>query len=98
MAAPAEIIAGTELNELAVVATNDFPGVDRGKSRGHLGFGSCQSGGTPRSRWSGSKLKGNLKDTGCGSQGISGVKHARSSHKNQNQSAKTGRKRVRNHE
>jgi hypothetical protein len=30
VAPAAQIIAGTELNEQAVVATNNFPGVDRG--------------------------------------------------------------------
>ena len=62
MAPAAELIAGTELNEQAVVATNDFSGIYRGESRGHLDFGSCQSTGTPRSRWSGSNIQGNLTD------------------------------------
>ena len=47
MTAAAQIIGCTELNEQAVVATDNFPGIYRGKSCGHLGFGSSQSVGTP---------------------------------------------------
>jgi hypothetical protein len=44
VAAPAEIVGGTELNEQTAVTSDDFPGIDRRESRGHLGFGSARAG------------------------------------------------------
>ena len=41
--AAAEIVDGTELNEQAVVATDNFPGIYRGKSCGHLGLGVARA-------------------------------------------------------
>src|SRR5215475_13385814 len=98
MAATAHVIGCTELNEQAVVATNNFPGIYRGKSCGHLGFGSSQSVGTPRSRWSGSKSQGNLGQVACGCQGISGAKQEIDSIKNQKDTAKNRRKQGRSDE
>ena len=43
VAAAAKIVGGTELNEQAVVATYDFPGINRGESCGHLGLGAARA-------------------------------------------------------
>ncbi len=46
VAAPAKIIGCAKLNEKAVVAPNDLPGIDRGKSSGHLQVGVARAGKT----------------------------------------------------
>jgi len=50
MTAAAKIVSCPELNEQAVVATYDFPGIYRGESRGHLGLGAARAEALRRSR------------------------------------------------
>src|SRR5215467_4469504 len=44
VAATAKVVNGTELNEKAAIATNDFPGIYRGKGRSHVGVGVARAG------------------------------------------------------
>jgi hypothetical protein len=46
VATPAKVIGCAKLNEKAVVATNDLPGINRGKSGGHLQVGVARAGKT----------------------------------------------------
>jgi hypothetical protein len=46
MATTAKIIGRAELNQKASVATYNLPGVDRGKSSGHLLVGVARAGNT----------------------------------------------------
>src|SRR5580700_10022024 len=70
----------------------NLPGQELWPSR----FGSCQSGGTPRSRWSGSKSQGNLEYRACGCQGISGAKQETDSIKTKKTRRKPGENREEN--
>jgi hypothetical protein len=45
-AAPAKIIRCAKLNEKAMVAPDNLPGIDRGKIRGHLQVGVARAGKT----------------------------------------------------
>jgi hypothetical protein len=47
MAAAAKIVGSTELNQQAVIAAYYFPGINRGKSGGHLGVGVARAGASP---------------------------------------------------
>jgi len=46
VASPAKIIGCAKLNEKAVVAPDDLPGINRGKSGGHLQVGVARAGKT----------------------------------------------------
>src|SRR5437016_617045 len=97
MTPAAHVIGCTELNEQAVVATDNFPGIYRGKSCSHLGFGSSQSVGTPGASGQAPKSQGNLGHMACGCQGISGENEKRSPRKPKI-AAKNRRKQGRIHE
>src|SRR5258708_990444 len=45
---PAEIVSGPELDEMTMVATYHFPGIDRRQSCSHELFRRCQSRQTPK--------------------------------------------------
>ncbi|HXZ31781.1 MAG TPA: hypothetical protein VEH30_05830 [Terriglobales bacterium] len=44
MAAPAKVITCSELNQQAVITTNNFPGINRGKRSGHQALGVARAG------------------------------------------------------
>src|ERR1700733_9972752 len=72
VATPAIVIDRTELNQQAVIATDDFPRIYWGKSRGHRVVGVPERA-TPyfwNLIWGrGSDCRDNLRHKACGSQG-----------------------------
>jgi len=77
MAAAAKIIDGTELNQQAMVAPDNFPGINRGKSGSHSGVGGARAGfpwnqETNQTRYLVPNLLRNLRDRVCGCQVKSG--------------------------
>src|ERR1700736_6599380 len=74
VAASAIIVAGTELDQQAVIASYDFPRIYWGKSRGHRVVGVPERA-TPRSLTAGTNwgigydCRVNLRQMPCGSQG-----------------------------
>jgi len=73
MAAAAIIVEGSELNQQAVIATDDFPGIYWGKSRGHRVVGVpepallTEQPNLKKGRGFGCRL--NLRYDACGCQG-----------------------------
>ena len=47
VAPPAKVVGSTELNQQAMIATDNFPGIYRGKCGGHLGVGVARAGASP---------------------------------------------------
>ena len=91
----AKVICCAELNQQAMIASNDFPRINRGKSRGHLDCGSCQSGGyslLPKFRQL-LGLQRNLREDACGCQGKSPRKNKISHNKSRITKRKSGESR-----
>jgi hypothetical protein len=44
MAAAAKIVDGAKLDQKAMIAADDFPGIYRGKIRSHSGLGGARAG------------------------------------------------------
>ncbi len=95
VAPPAKIVGSTELNQQAMIAADNFPGIYRGKCSGHLGVGVARAGASPGTKTSSSKPLRNLRYHACGCQGKSAMKRETShgNHQtNQNKPGETGRK------
>jgi hypothetical protein len=68
MAAAAKIVGSAKLNQQAAVATNNFPGINRGKSGSHEQVGVARAGKTHGTQRHGSDALRNVRYKACGSQ------------------------------
>ena len=68
MATPAKIIGCAKLNQKAMVAPDNLPGIDRGKSSGHSKVGVARAGKTQEPNAEFLTALRNLRYKGCGCQ------------------------------
>src|ERR1700746_361943 len=73
VAAAAEVVGSTKLNQEAVIAPNDFSGIYWSKSRSHQGWGAARAG-LSGNLGDGSEPARNLRYKSCGSQANSRMK------------------------